>query len=193
MTASASRAAEDVMNATEKAMEAGRLGATSSMEASRIMEKIARASDFLLAIQDLADQSNMLAVNAGIEAAKAGEQGRGFAVVAAEVRNLADQSKSAVAQVREALDLTREGQTAINNVTAAITGLVDVIEVASDKSRQISGVASQQAAGTQQIVGAVVNLEQSSKDTAVASRQLEMAVTELQKIGNELDTFVRGR
>ena len=65
-------------------------------------------------VNDLSEQSNLLAVNASIEAAKAGEQGRGFAVVASEVRTLAEQSKRATQQIRSILgDIQKATQTAV--------------------------------------------------------------------------------
>lgn len=70
---------------------------------SRRSERTHAIQSITQSVNDLADQSNILALNATIEAARAGEQGKGFAVVAREVRNLAEQSKVATAQVREIL------------------------------------------------------------------------------------------
>ena len=64
-------------------------------------------------VQDLADQSNLLAVNASIEAARAGDRGKGFAVVAHEIKTLADQSKEATEQVRGILQETRQWISAV--------------------------------------------------------------------------------
>ena len=66
----------------------------------RLTEQTRTIADIITTVEDLAQQSNLLAVNAAIEAAKAGEQGKGFSVVALEVRNLAEQSRAATAQVR---------------------------------------------------------------------------------------------
>jgi methyl-accepting chemotaxis protein len=69
----------------------------------RLSEQSQAIGEIIAAVNDLAEQSNLLAVNAAIEAAKAGEQGKGFAVVAQEVKSLAEQSKQATAQVRTIL------------------------------------------------------------------------------------------
>ena len=66
----------------------------------RLSEQSQAIGEIIATVTDLAEQSNLLAVNAAIEAAKAGEQGKGFAVVAQEVKSLAEQSKQATAQVR---------------------------------------------------------------------------------------------
>ena len=68
-----------------------------------LSEQTQQIGDIITTVTDIADQSNILAINAAIEAAKAGDQGKGFAVVAGEVRNLAEQSKQATAKVRSIL------------------------------------------------------------------------------------------
>src|SRR5206468_6485887 len=70
----------------------------------KLSEQGQAIGEIIATVNDLAEQSNLLAVNASIEAAKAGEQGKGFAVVAQEVKSLAEQSKQATAQVRNLLN-----------------------------------------------------------------------------------------
>ena len=83
----------------------------------RLSEQGQAIGEIIATVSDLAEQSNLLAVNAAIEAAKAGEQGRGFAVVAQEVKSLAEQSKQATAQVRAILgDIQKEVAPGIQTV-----------------------------------------------------------------------------
>ena len=102
----------------------------------RLSEKSLSIVEIIAAVDELAHQSNLLAVNASIEAAKAGEHGKGFAVVAQEVRNLADQSKQATAQVRaiigEIEQATSMAATATelgsNSVAAAVDQSTQAVE-----------------------------------------------------------------
>jgi methyl-accepting chemotaxis protein len=78
----------------------------------KLSEQSQAIGEIIASVNDLAEQSNLLAVNAAIEAAKAGEQGKGFAVVAQEVKSLAEQSKQATSQVRTIFNDIQKATTA---------------------------------------------------------------------------------
>ena len=185
--------AKEVVSVTSEAVTKGQNGKISIREALEVMSRIGQVGAIVDAVNQLAEQSNLLAVNAGIEAAKAGEQGRGFAVVAAEVRNLAEQSRKATAEIREALQLTDEGRRAIETTSTVIEDLMLVLEDASDRSRQIAGAAMQQAAGIRQINEATLSLKQASQDSAAAAKQIEGAVGNLETISGRMRDFLGGK
>ena len=193
MSQSTTENSQAVVKVAENAETQGRQGLESVREVMHIIDRFAQTTDFIEIVGEVADQSNLLAVNAGIEASKAGEFGRGFAVVATEVRTLAEQSKEAARQIREAIKQTQVGQKAITSTDAVITALAAMLQTTSDKARQISGAAVQQSAGIKQISDAMNNLTQGSKDTAVAAQQIEQAGDILLKVSQRLTNLISGQ
>lgn len=202
------RTAESGRQSVEESVR-GSDGAKERMEA--LAELILAFSDQALAIAEinatvamLADQSNLLAMNAGIEAAKAGEAGRGFAVVAAEVKDFGARSKEATLQVRRIVaEIQRLAQDAViaaeQGVRAAQSGstvarrsgeamdvLVSSISEASEAALQISASADQQEAGMDQIALAMGNIEQASIQSVAATRQVQRAADDLSRLAQQL-------
>lgn len=110
-------------------------------------------------VKGLADQSNMVALNAAIEAVRSGEHGKGFAIVAGEVRNLADQSIHATKRVREILDdiaaaILQANAIAEAGTRALETGLAQVTS-SGENIRELSGLAKDSSAAVRQIAAAV--------------------------------------
>ena len=192
MSKSTTETSRSVVKVADEAVSKGHDGLTSVREVVRVMEKFSQATDFVQVVGEVAEQSNLLAVNAGIEASKAGELGRGFSVVASEVRSMAEQSREAAKQIREAIDQTRVGQAGLTKTDDVIAALGAVLQETSDKARQISGAAVQQAAGIKQISDAMNNISQGSMDTAAASSQIQRAVNELNAVSEEIVNLVGG-
>jgi methyl-accepting chemotaxis protein len=174
----------------------------------RLSEQAQSIAEVIATVNDLAEQSNLLAVNAAIEAAKAGDSGRGFAVVASEVKALAEQSKQATAQVRGILnEIQRATQSAVmaaeQGVKAsdagvglatragdAIRTLAESLGESAQAGMQILASAQQQAAGMDQIALAMRNIQQASTESMASTRQVERAAQDLNDLARRLKALV---
>lgn len=175
----------------------------------RLSEQSQTIGEITATVNELADQSNLLAVNAAMEAAKAGEHGKGFSIVAREIKNLAERSKEATLQVRNILrDIqkaisaavlaTEEGGKAVEEglkLTAlsgeTITILSKSIEEAAGNAIQITSSSAQQLEGMDQVVTAMENIKEASAQSAAGTQQSVESVNELQKVGQKLDELMK--
>lgn len=162
-----------------------------------LSEHTQQIGEIIAAVNNLADQSRMLALNASVEAARAGEEGKGFAVVAMEVRNLADQNRDATVQVREILGeiqratnsavmVTEEGskgvdagQHLVNSAGDAIRDLAKAIEEAAMAAMQIAASTRQQTIGMDQLTQAMRTIKHATTETVSSTMQVEASVQRL--------------
>ncbi len=176
----------------------------------RLSEQSGAIGEIIATVNDVAEQSNLLAVNAAIEAAKAGEHGKGFAVVAHEVKSLAQQSRQATAQVRAILnDIQKATSTAVmateqgsKGVAAgvkqstesgeAIRTLADSIAEAAQAATQIAASSQQQLVGMDQVALAMENINQASAQNLAGTKQAETAAQDLQVLAQKLTRLVIG-
>ncbi len=174
----------------------------------RLSEQSQAIGEIIASVNDLAEQSNLLAVNAAIEATKAGEQGKGFAVVAQEVRSLAEQSKQATAQVRTILSdiqkatsaavlATEQGTKAVEagvkqsaEAGESIRLLTDSITEAAQAATQIAASSQQQMVGMDQVALAMENIKQASVQNVAGTKQAEAAAQNLHELGEKLRQLV---
>lgn len=181
-----------VLTDATDALRICREGRDAVAEARRIMELISQVASIVETVSELAEKSNLLAVNASIEAAKAGEHGRGFAVVASEVRSLAEQSKTATRQINEAIKRTEQGRRAVDVTSEVIDRLSHGLDETTDKARGIAAATQQQAAGVQQIADAMTSVAQGAQEAAAAGRQIEDAVRSLEDLSLNVRHWVTG-
>lgn len=170
----------------------------------RLSEQSQAISEIVATVNDLAEQSNLLAVNAAIEAARAGDQGKGFVIVAQEVRSLAEQSKQATSQVRAILgDIQKATATAVlaaeqgskavdagvqqaQEAGQAIERLALNIATATQAATQIVASNQQQQVGIDQVALAMENIKQASLQNIGATKQAESAAQSLNELGYKL-------
>jgi methyl-accepting chemotaxis protein len=176
----------------------------------RLSEQSQAIGEIIATVNDIAEQSNLLAVNASIEAAKAGEQGKGFAVVAQEIRSLAAQSKQATTQVRNilfdvqkaigsAVMATEQGSKAVEEgvrlstqAGESIDVLVEsVVKEATNAAIQIAASSQQQLIGMDQVVSAMESIREASAQTASSTKQTEKAAHDLHNLGQRLQEIVK--
>jgi methyl-accepting chemotaxis protein len=175
----------------------------------RLSEQSQAIGEIIAMVNDIAEQSNLLAVNASIEAAKAGEQGKGFAVVAQEIRSLAAQSKQATTQVRNilfdvqkaissAVMATEQGSKAVEEgvrlstqAGEAIDTLAESVTEATNAAIQIAASSQQQRVGMDQVVSAMENIRQATSQMAASTKQTEKAAHDLHNLGSRLQEIVK--
>jgi len=164
--------------------------------------------EIITLVDDLADQSEILAINAAIEAAKAGEHGRGFTVVAREVKSLATQSKAATARVRKilmavekagrrAVDTAQQGRQAASEgegqarQTGEVIGqLEEAVRLAAETASEIAAANQQQQNSTDQMVQAVNGIRQASDDNEAAMGQVEKSIRDIHALGRKLQQLI---
>ena len=204
------KAGESMVNETVHAVD--NLTKEINQSASAI-EKLQADSENISTILDVikgvSEQTNLLALNAAIEAARAGEQGRGFAVVADEVRTLAQRTKESATNIEQMIDKFQSGiLTAIEVMTKSQqqTDLVvekvsktgetlrtinDYSSAINDMNAQIASAAEQQAVVADEISRNVVNIKQVTEQSSAATEQTSTASNEMAILGNNLLKLVQ--
>ncbi len=139
-------------------------------------------------IEDIAFQTNILSLNAAVEAARAGTQGRGFAVVAEEVRKLAEVSKNAA---NEILKLSREGFEVVKSAGERVGEMAPEIEKTTNLVQEISVSSEEQLKGAEQVNTVIQELNNLTQQNASASEELAASAEELSSQADHLKDLVR--
>ena len=223
----ASQKAKLLSDSAQKAMQSSLSGRKSTEDVAAGMQRIRQQMDaiavsmgrlseqsqaigqIVATVEDLAAQSNLLAVNAAIKAAEAGEHGKGFGVVALEVRSLAEQSRQATSQVRTLLGeiqkatsaavlATEQGSKAVEAGSRqtevageSIQALAASVNESAQAATQIAASSQQQLVGVDQVVGAMESIKQASSQNVASAQQLETAARSLNDLGQRLKQMVQ--
>lgn len=180
-----------------------------STDIERLAGESQNISKVLSVISSIAEQTNLLALNAAIEAARAGEQGRGFAVVADEVRALAHRTQSATLEINQMISAIQKGtegamtsmeqsrhkaaatRKAAEEAGKALNDITASVDMIDERNQLIAAASEQQAHVAREVDQNLIRIRDLSIQTAAGANQTSVASSELSNLAVQLNTLVR--
>ncbi len=184
-------------------------GVAVSESITKLLRRVERIGTVVEVIDEIADRSDLLALNAALEGSRAGEAGKGFSIVAAEMRRLAEnvldstkEIKNLITEIREATaaaaaaaDASRQATEAgerLGSVAAsAVEGILSGVQETSDAARVINLATQQQRTATEQVVASMGEIEEVTRQTTQASKQATGAAAELTQLAGRLSELIK--